>query len=425
MSRKTIRIGVFGMARGRSFVKNFRKIKGVKVVAVCESNEDIIKKAWEMDALDDSIRIFSDFNEFIDCGLDAVVLSNFFHEHAKYAKIALEKKIHVLSETTAAPTLAECVELCQAVEKSHKKYMLANNSSWSPGAMELRRIYRTGELGQLFYGEAEYMHPWEDRPNSTITDDPRRYDHWRKHLPRPYYNMHSLGVLMFITDSLPVKVSGKCVFAPEFCKKMAQPFNGDVHSITVSEMDNGAVFTTTGCSSLGPKAKWYRLSGENANAETLRYDETGVRVDYMKYALPEDLADGGHREYYPDTAGVTSGEFTEKELKDAGVVTIDRKSGGHYGGLDYWICLYFVKYLRGEVKEPFFNVYRSCALSAAAILSFRSAQNGGVEYEIPDFTNKRTRRKYLKDRVSPFVKEDGTFDIEPCSHPDYDMFKKK
>ena len=424
MSRKTIRIGVFGMARGRSFVKSFRKIRGVKVVAVCETNGETLQKARDLGILDDSIPVYSDFDEFIDCGLDAVVLCNFFHEHAKYAKIALEKKIHVLSETTAAPTLKECVELCQAVEKSHKKYLLANNSSWSPGAMELRNIVKSGVLGQIFYGEGEYMHPWEDRPNSTISNDPSKYTHWRKHLPRTYYNMHSLGVLMFATESVPVKVSGKYVYAPEFCKRMNQPYNGDVHGIAITEMDNGAVFTSTGCSSLGPKAKWYRLSGENGNAETLRYDETGVRIDYMKYAIPEEMGETQYKLYYPDTAGITSGVFTEKELKDAGEIKIDRKSTGHHGGNDYWICLYFIKYLRNEVKDPFFNVYRACALSAAGILSFRSAQNGGKEYEIPDFTNKRTRRKYLKDDISPFPREDGSFDVEPCSHPEYDVFKQ-
>ncbi len=422
MSRKTIKIGVFGGHRGRSFIKNFKLMKGVKVVALCESNQEEIDKARELGILDDSIAVYSDFNEFIDCGMDAVVLCNFFHEHAKYAKIALEKKIHVLSETTAAPTLKECVELCQAVEKSHKKYMLAANTSMMPGPNELRNIAKSGVLGQIFYGEAEYLHPWESRPEAVITGGPERYKHWRKHLPRTYYNMHSLGALMEITETLPVKVSGKCVYAPDFCERMAQPFNGDVHSITVSEMDNGAVFTSTGCSSIGPMSKWFRISGENGNAETLRFDQNGVRVDYMKYAIPEELGETGYKLYYPEHAGLNSDIFDEKDNKD--FPGVPAGNSGHYGGCDFWIALKFVKYLRNEYT-PFFDVYRACALSAAAILSWRSVQNNGKEYDIPDFKNKRSRRKYLKDDASPFPDEFGDFDFEPCSHPDYDLFKNK
>ncbi len=424
MSRKTIRIGVFGGLRGYSYIRNFRYMKGVKVVALCEKDQKVIDDLKAKGNIDDTLPVYSDFNEFIDCGMDAVVLCNYFNEHAKYAKIALAKKISVLSETTAAPTLKECVELCQAVEKSHKKYMLGANTSMMPGPMELHRIAESGELGQIFYGEAEYLHPWAERPASVIGNDESKYTHWRKHNPRTYYNMHSLGALMEITGTVPVKASGKCVYAPKFCKEMNHPYTGDVHSITVTEMDNGAVFTTTGCSSLGPHSKWFRISGENGNAETLRFDEKGVRIDYMKYAIPEELGEETFKKYYPENAGITSGMFTEKEIKMFNDTVGQGKPSGHIGGCDFWIALRFLKYLRGEL-EPFFNVYRACALSAAAILSFRSVQNGGKEYDIPDFTNKRTRRKYLKDDASPFPKEDGSYDFEPCSHPEYNVFKAR
>ena len=424
MSRKTIRIGVFGGLRGAGFIKYYKMIKGVKVVALCEKNEKTVEDLKTKGILDDSIAVYPDFETFIDSGMDAVVLANFFHEHAKYAKIALAKKINVLSETTAAPTLGECVELCQAVEKSHKKYMLAANTSMMPGPSELRRIAQSGELGQIFYGEAEYLHPWADRPNCTLGGKPEDYLHWRKHTPRTYYNMHSLGALMEITNTVPVRVSGKCVYAPRYCSEMNQPYTGDVHSITIAEMDNGAVFTATGCSSIGPHSKWFRISGENGNAETLRFDEKGVRIDYMKYAIPEELGEESFKKYYPENAGKTSGLFTDKEYKMFEQTAGMGKPSGHIGGCDFWIALKFLKYLRGEL-EPFFTVYRACALSAAAILAFRSVQNNGREYEIPDFSNKRTRRKYLKDKESPFPKEDGSFDFEPCSHPDYDFFKKQ
>jgi len=417
--KKEIRVGVFGIARGSSFLKNFKKIKGVKVVAACETNEETIEKARTKGYLTDDIKLYSDFYEFIDCGLDAVVLANFFHQHVEYAIAALERKIHVLSEPTAAPTLAECVQLCRAVEKSKCKYMLAANTSWMPGPVELRRLYQSGEIGKAIFAEAEYLHPLETEPTGFVNRDKSAYTHWRKHLPRTYYNMHSLGALMEITGSVPVKASGKACFTPEFSEAMSQPYMGDSHGYAIVETDKGAVFMATGCAATGPISKWFRIAGDKGNIETLRFDEKGVRIDYMKYAIPEELGETNHKVYYPSDAR-SCGLFTPEEIEYAGLS--ESKSSTHYGNCDFYLTLYFVKYLRGEV-EPFFNVYNACALSAAAILSWRSILNGGKEYDIPDFKDKRRRRKYEKDFLSPFPDENGVKTV-PTSSKEYDLFKK-
>ena len=419
-SMKTIRIGVFGLQRGLGFVKHMQRIKGVKLVAVCESVDAHIEKAKEF--LPEDAKIFKNFDEFIDCGLDAVVLANYFHEHAKYAIKALEKKIHVLSETTAAPTLAECVQLCRAVEQSKCKYMLAANTSWMPGPKELRKLYQSGEIGKIRYAQAEYLHPTENLPGGFQCRDKNVYTHWRRHTPRTYYNMHSMGALMEITGAMPVRVTGAAVHAPDYMESVTHPYVGDMAAYCLAEMDNGALFNATGCAALGPISKWFRLSGDLGNIETVRLEDGGVRkvrVDYMKYAIPDNDETKASRIYEPADAR-DFGCFTQEELDYA---KLDEGSkSGHAGNCDFYINLYFIKYLRGEV-EPFFNVYRATALSAAAILSWRSILNNGQAYDIPDFTDKRRRRKYEKDTASPFPKEDGSVDI-PCSSKEYDLFKK-
>ncbi len=417
---KTIRIGVFGLDRGSAFVRHMQRIEGVKLVAVCETNDSRIEKVKEL--LPKDAKIFNNFDEFIDCGLDAVVLANYFHEHAKYAIKALEKKIHILSETTAAPTLAECVQLCRAVEHSKCKYMLAANTSWTPGPKELRKLYQSGEIGKVRYAQAEYLHPPEVSPVGFNCKDKNAYTHWRRHTPRTYYNMHSMGALMEITGTMPVRVTGAAVYAPDYMESYSSPYVGDMAAYCLAEMDNGALFNATGCAALGPMSKWFRLSGDNGNIETVRLEDGGVgkvRVDYMKYAIPDGDETKASRSYDPADAR-DFGCFTEEEIAYAKLP--EGSKLGHAGNCDFYICLYFIKYLRGEV-EPFFNVYRATALSAAAILSWRSILNNGKAYDIPDFSDKRRRRKYEKDTDSPFPKEDGSVDI-PCSSREYNLFKK-
>lgn len=417
---KNIRIGVFGLQRGLEFVRYMQKIEGVKIVAVCEMVDAHIEKTKEI--LPADAKIFKNFDEFIECGMDAVVLANYFHEHAKYAIKALEKKIHILSETTAAPTLAECVQLCRAVEQSKCKYMLAANASWTPGPKELRKLYAEGTVGKVRYAEAEYLHPAEIPPMGFKCRDKNAYTHWRTHTPRTYYNMHSMGALMEITGAMPVRVSGAAVHAPDYMESHSGAYVGDIAGYCLAEMDNGALFNATGCAGTGPKSKWFRIAGDNGNIETVRHEDGGVgkvRIDYMKYAIPHGDETNASKIYDPKDAS-DFGCFTQKEI-DYAKLTEGSKSG-HAGNCDFYICLYFIKYLRGEV-EPFFNVYRSVALSAAAILSWRSILNNGKVYDIPDFTDKRRRRKYEKDTASPFPKEDGTVDI-PCSSKEYNLFKK-
>ena len=141
---KTIRFGVFGLGRGDDFVGNMRK-NGAELVAICDKNEELLAKRQEQYP---GVAAYTDFDRFINHeGLDAIVVANYFHEHAPYAIKALEKSIHVLSECTPAGTMGEAVALVRAAEKSDAIYMLAENYPYMKFNQEMRRVYQSGVLG--------------------------------------------------------------------------------------------------------------------------------------------------------------------------------------------------------------------------------------------------------------------------------------
>jgi len=117
-----IRIGIFGMKRGGSFIEHILANNG-NIVAVCDKDTDYFDKPRRI--LGDSTKYFTNFDEFIETPMDAVLLANYFHEHTPYAIRCLEKNIHVLSECTSNSTMAEGVQLVEAAEKSDAFYMLA------------------------------------------------------------------------------------------------------------------------------------------------------------------------------------------------------------------------------------------------------------------------------------------------------------
>lgn len=86
---KKIRLGVMGLIRGE-FALRAAKLMTDDVVlsAVCETSEKQIENVKHLFAPE--TKVFSDFDEFLASGLDAIVLCNYFHEHVEYAIKAME-----------------------------------------------------------------------------------------------------------------------------------------------------------------------------------------------------------------------------------------------------------------------------------------------------------------------------------------------
>ena len=124
---KKLKIGVFGARRGRGLAQGLTLTDKAYISAVCDYDESTYENIKPFCC--EETKYYKDFDEFIESGMDAVVLTNFFHQHAKYAIIALEKGIHVLSETMPAVTMAECVAICRASEKSGAIYMYSHLST--------------------------------------------------------------------------------------------------------------------------------------------------------------------------------------------------------------------------------------------------------------------------------------------------------
>ena len=103
------------------------------------------------------------------------------------------------AETSACSTLAEAVALIEAVEKSQKTYMFAENYPYMAFNQEMRRLYRSGLIGDFKYGEGEYVHPMSTENLNLLAPGE---NHWRNWIPATYYCTHAIAPVMFITDTL-------------------------------------------------------------------------------------------------------------------------------------------------------------------------------------------------------------------------------
>lgn len=373
---KTLRVGVIGVGRGQSFMQGTGPLVGMELVAICDqwkARLDEVGKRY-------GVATYTDYDEFLAHDMDAVILANYFHEHAPFAIKALKAGKHVMSECTCNATLAEGVALCRTVEETGLTYMLAENYPYTAFNMEMRRLYRTGEIGDVTYAEGEYNHPMEAGARLAISPG---MNHWRSWLPSTYYCTHALAPLVFITDTMPVKVNGlsiACRQVDEKCVRVADP-----GSVILCRMDNGAVFRIFGLLLPG-HSNWYRVHGTRGAMEITRgpgyFGPGQIRVWHEEWDMkPGELRE---RTYVPDWP----------EHAD-----LARKAG--HGGGDFWTNFEFANAIRSGTP-PFLDVYRGVAMSSVGILAWKSALEDGTPLNVPDFRDESSRCKWSDDTFSPF-----------------------
>ena len=375
-----LRFGVFGTWRGLAFIKALQKIDEAEVVAICDKDESKIKDALPF--CPENVTVCKDFDELLTMKLDAVVLGNYFNEHTPYAIRAMRAGINVLSETTAAYTLKECVDLVECVEQTGMTYALAENYPFFRACREITELYRSGVVGDVLFAEGEYVHPMSEEEHNAIMPEPT---HWRNGLPNTYYCTHSLAPLMTATGLMPRKVIGKVTANMAMSRRKGTPAGAscDRGGILLVEMDEGVIFRAGGDNMFGSMGNWYRLSCENGNIESVRGGDPKVRLSINPWAL--DANSGYH----------TENVYTPKETE------LDEKAqGAGHGGSDFFVTWNFVQDLLNH-RQPFMNVYRATALSAVGILGWRSALNNSVQLDIPDFSKKEDRDRVRDDIEAP------------------------
>jgi predicted dehydrogenase len=317
--------------------------------------------------------------------MDAVVLANYFHQHAPFAVKALEAGYHVMSETSACKTLGQAVKLVRAVEASGCIYMLAENYPYFAYNQEMRRLYRDDAIGELRYGEGEYVHPMRNEYRYRISPG---LEHWRNWLPSTYYCTHALAPLMYISDLRPVSVNAQSIPFSDRDEERPWIRRGDPAATILCRMDNDALVALNGINLRG-HGNWYRLHGTRGLMENLRThgDQNKLRVVHDPWDLRE-------------------GEVTEMIYTPEFPVAAELAARSGHGGGDFFTSYHFAQAIRSG-EQPYLNVYRALDMTLVGIQAWKSALANGAPYEIPDMRQEAPRQEYEGEDWSPFAEDVG------------------
>jgi len=307
--------------------------------------------------------------------MDAVVLANYANEHAPYAIRLLNSGRHVMSECLTCATMKEAVELIEAVENSGKIYSYAENYCYSPVRMEMRRRYRSGDIGELMYAECEYIHDCSSIWPS-ITYGER--DHWRNQLYSTFYCTHSLGPIFYMTGLRPVKVSG--------FETQSRPFMRDLGlaagsaGMIIATMENGAIVKSVHGYIKHTSHSNFQINGDRGAFRDLG---SGEMIAYIEG--PNENCRGKYDTYSPEP------------------MILESAGSGHGGG-DFYTTHFFIRAIHGDkdALEHSINVYDAVDMCIPGILAYKSIVNGNNSVDVPNLRNKSERDAYRNDTFCTF-----------------------
>lgn len=385
-NERRIKIGIWGLGRGGSFVRSARALN-YDIVAGCDFNPDIREK---FRANVPEAYITDNEDDFLKQDMDVVLVSTYFPAHCDHAIKVLEAGKHVMCEVTSFTTPADGVRLVEAVEKSGKIYHLLENYPFSKENMHLKKLWDEGFFGDFLYGEFEYVHMarqlsycyphWIEEEGADLPVRPGwAIHHWRGALNVHMYNTHSLGPLMNITGLRPVAVEA-------FPNTVGVP--GMVHGVRAStgsslvRMSNGGVMRNLMGSTTMDNHTGGRIWGTKAAADKMTSGKLIIAIG----------ADGaGHKcEVTPEWPDEALGELA--------------RNAGHGGG-DFWELFYFAREFYTGEKGPW-NIYEASDVTLAGILAVRSTLRNGEPQHIPDFRLKEERDAYRNDHCDDFPRFD-------------------
>jgi predicted dehydrogenase len=144
-----VRIGVVGAGAiaQLTHLPLLSKMRGAKLVAVCDNDRAKARALAERFGIDDT---YNDIEDLLESGdLQAVVVATPNHLHEPHVLSALAAGLDVLCERPLAMTARGVERIVNAAVRANRKVLVANNYRFRSDVQALAAFLRGGELGKL------------------------------------------------------------------------------------------------------------------------------------------------------------------------------------------------------------------------------------------------------------------------------------
>ncbi|MEM3693244.1 MAG: Gfo/Idh/MocA family oxidoreductase [Candidatus Bathyarchaeia archaeon] len=351
-----------GHVGGRIIYANlFNADPRTKVVGACDINPQALERTREFLGLKGS-QCFRDYDEFLrKVDMDIVFIGTPIPFHAEQAIKAMESGKHVLSEVTAAHTLKDCERLVQAVKRTGKKYMLAENMCYFHFIREWMKIVREEKIGRIYYAEGEYIHQIRNLLKDPISGSLL----WRAFRPPIHYISHSLGPLLMMFGDYVTEAMGlgnSRLTLPDLNTDGAIDMQ-----VALFKTRKGIVIKILRSSVVArePPFHYFTIYGTKGCLEN-----TGFRMGKERGLIYIEGEDRVCREI----DCFISDPNAPEELK----------RGGAHGTSEYYLTKDFIDSIENDTNPPI-DVVKGVDMTIPGLIAHESAMKGGVWLKVPHY----------------------------------------
>jgi predicted dehydrogenase len=179
-----IRMAVVGFnGQGKSHIEGFRKIPGVRVVALCDVDRDVAEReAKKFRDRSESIATYTDVRKLLDSGMiDAISIATPNHWHSLIAIWACQAGKDVYVEKPVSHNVWEGRQLVNASRKYDRIVQTGTQSRSSQGIKEAIAWLKEGHLGKILVARGLCYKPRASIGKVSAPHDPPAsvdYDLW-------------------------------------------------------------------------------------------------------------------------------------------------------------------------------------------------------------------------------------------------------
>ena len=388
-----VRIAFVGVGgQGGSHVRNFLRIDGVDIVAICDIDEPRAREVagWveskDRPAPDLYTRGETDYRRL--CARDDVDLifnATPWRWHVPICVEAMETGKHTAVEVPAAYTIDGCWQLVEGAETNQRHCVMMENCCYGRRELMILNMVRGGFLGEILHTEAAYIHDLRSVKFSDHGEGLWRLDHSMDRNGN-LYPTHGVGPVAQCLDinrgdrlAYLVSMSSPARGLELYAEKHLPKGHSRRRDYALGDMNSSLIKTEKGRTIL------------------LQHDTTTPRP-YTRINLVQGTR--GTVTGYSDRAFIegSAEEHEWQDLEDFRAqwdhplwrrLEADADGAGH-GGMDYLEDYRLIQCLHnGEPMDM--DVYDGAAWSVICELSEISVADGSRPVEFPDFTRGRWR----------------------------------
>jgi len=353
------KVGLAGLRRGRGLVNVFGAHPRAEVAALCDVDEPRLAELGKAFGLNDR-RLHTDYGSFLAEPVDIVIIATPIAFHCEQTLKALDAGKHVLCEQTAAYTVEDCERIVNAVKRSHRTYMMAENYCYFHYVRQWQEIIDQGKLGRIFYAEGEYIHEIID----LLVDEKTGEFFWRHDRPPIWYCAHTLGPILKLMDDRVVRGCGLTSGFSKMAQYKDHPGFLDIE-VGLFQTAKGAIVKILRSQVASrPHMVWYSLYGTKGHLENQR--DRGDGLYFVEGEM--DKKEGGQ----PLPCPVVDPDAPEEARK-----------GGH-GTSEYYMIRDFLDAIEHNARPPI-DVIRAMDFTVPGLIAHESAMKGGQWLDVPQF----------------------------------------